>query len=186
VGPRTWLRLVVSCAVLGLGVGLLLTAGLGADGYATLVDGLSRAFGLDFWVVNVAVGAALVGLAWTRGLVPGPGTVVQPVVVGLVVSAVTGLVAEPDAAWVRATLMVVAIVVLALGVAGYLAAEAGAGPMEAAAIALDPPIPFAWSYAVVQGGGALVGWACGAAVGPGTLVAIVLLGPLVSWLNRGS
>ncbi len=73
---------------------------------------------------------------------------------------------------------------LAVGVAGYLAADAGAGPTEAAAIALDPPISFRWSYSVVQGGGAVVGWACGAAIGPGTLIVIVLLGPLVSWLSR--
>ncbi len=50
-------------------------------------------------------------------------------------------------------------------VAGYLAADAGAGPTEAAAIAMDPPVPFKWSYSVVQGGGALLGWLCGAAIG---------------------
>ncbi len=73
---------------------------------------------------------------------------------------------------------------LTIGVAGYLAADAGAGPIEAAAITLDPPIHFRWSYSVVQVGGALVGWVCGAAVGPATIVAILFLGPLVSWLSR--
>ncbi len=73
--------------------------------------------------------------------------------------------------------------VLAVGVAGYLAVDAGAGPTEAAALAFDPPVPFKWSYSVVQGGGALLGWLCGAAVGPGTLLVIFLLGPLVDLLS---
>ncbi len=181
---RTWLHLLLSCTILGVGVGLLLTAALGSDGYSTLINGLSLALSVDFWIVNLVVGLVLVTIAWARGLTPGLGTVVQPVVVGFVVSAVTGLLAEPDHWWARATLLVVAIPVLALGVAGYLAADAGAGPTEAAAIALDPPIPFRWSYSVVQGGGAVAGWACGAVIGPGTLVVILALGPLVSWISR--
>lgn len=170
---RIWSQLLTSCAVLGVGVGLLLTASLGSDGYSTLINGLSLAFSVDFWVVNLLVGLILVAIAWARGLTPGLGTVLQPVVVGFVVSAVTGMLTEPEQWWTRAILLIVAIPVLAVGVAGYLAADAGAGPTEAAAIALDPPIPFRWSYSVVQGGGAIGGWACGAAIGPGTLIVIV-------------
>lgn len=181
---RDLLRLTVSCAVLGVGVGLLLTAALGSDGYSTMINGLALAWGVDFWLVNLGVGSLLVAVAWARRVRPGLGTVVQPVVVGIVVSLVTGLLAEPDQWWLRAVLLVVSLPVLALGVAGYLAVDAGAGPTEAAAMALDPPVPFRWSYGLVQGGGALVGWACGAAVGPGTLLVIVLLGPLVAWLSR--
>jgi uncharacterized membrane protein YczE len=74
--------------------------------------------------------------------------------------------------------------VLALGVAGYLGTGLGAGPTEAAALAWDPPVPFRWSYSAVQGVGALVGWFLGAAIGPGTLAVIVLLGPMVDALSR--
>jgi uncharacterized membrane protein YczE len=41
--PSRLLLLVTGCVVLGVGVGLLLTADLGSDGYSTLVNGLSRA-----------------------------------------------------------------------------------------------------------------------------------------------
>lgn len=176
-------RLVVSCTVLGVGVGMLLTAALGSDGYSTMINGLSLALDVDFAVVNLAVGVVLVALAWARGLRPGVGTVVQPVVVGVVVSVVLAVLEQPDQWWARALLLAVSLPVLAIGVAGYLAEDAGAGPTEAAAIALDPPVPFRWSYGIVQGGGALVGYACGAAVGPGTLLVIVLLGPMVTWVS---
>ncbi|WP_309649301.1 hypothetical protein [Nocardioides sp.] len=176
-------RLVVSCTILGIGVGLLLTAALGADGYSTMISGISLALELDFWIVNLAVGVVLVSLAWAGGLTPGVGTAVQPLVVGLVVSGVLAVLEEPGQWWARALLLVVALPVLAVGIAGYLAEDAGAGPAEAPALALDPRVPFRWGYGLFLGAGAVVGYACGAAVGPGTLLAIVVLGPLVDWVS---
>lgn len=180
---RKMIRLVVSCAVLGSGVALLLVAALGSDGYSTMVNGISLALDLEFWVVNLGVGVAFVALAWSRGLTPGIGTIVQPIVVGVTISLLLHALPEPDSLSVRIALLVLSFPIVAVGVAGYLAADAGAGPTEAAALAFDPPVPFKWSYSVVQGGGALLGWVCGAAIGPGTLLVIVLLGPMVDWLS---
>lgn len=172
-------RLVLSCAVLGAGVAMLLIAALGSDGYSTMINGLSIALDATFWVVNLVVGVVLVAMSWVRGLRPGLGTITQPLVVGFVVSGLLDTFVEPDAWWARVSLLVLSFPVLAVGVAGYLAVDAGAGPTEAAALAFDPPVPFRWSYSIVQGGGALVGWLCGAAIGPGTILVILLLGPLV-------
>lgn len=176
-------RLVVSCVILGVGVAMLLIASLGSDGYSTLVNGLSIALDVDFFVVNFVVGVAFVAMAWARGLTPGLGTITQPVVVGFVVSGLLDAFAEPDNLVWRVILLVLSFPVLAVGVAGYLASGTGAGPTEAAALAFDPPVPFRWSYSVVQGGGALIGWLCGAAIGPGTLLVIFLLGPFVDLLS---
>jgi uncharacterized protein len=182
--PARVVQLVGSCVVLGIGVALLLRAALGSDGYSTFVNGLSLSLDVPFLVVNCALGVVLVAMAWWRGLTPGIGTVVQPVVVGVTVSATMGLVAAPQAIAVRVVFTVVAFAVLTVGVAGYLGSRTGAGPTEAAALAFDPPVPFRWSYSVVQGGGALGGWLLGAAIGPGTLIVILLLGPAVDLVAR--
>ena len=176
-------RLVVSCVILGIGVAMLLIASLGSDGYSTMINGLSIAFDVKFWIVNLIVGVLLVAMAWSRGLRPGLGTIAQPVVVGFVVSALLDTFAEPETLWIRVALLALSFPVLAVGVAGYLAVDAGAGPTEAVALAFDPPVPFKWSYSVVQGGGALLGWVCGAAIGPGTILVIFLLGPMVDLLS---
>jgi uncharacterized protein len=168
-----------SCVVLGIGVGLLLTAALGSDGYSTLVNGISLTSGVAFLWVNCAVGAVFVAVAWSRGLAPGWVTIVQPVVVGAVINLVLALTTTPESWVLRGLLLVAAFPVLVVGVAGYLGSGAGAGPTEAAALAFDPPIAFRWSYSVLQGGGALGGWLLGAAIGPGTLLVIFLLGPAV-------
>jgi uncharacterized membrane protein YczE len=165
--------------VLGLGVGLLLRASLGSDGYSTLVNGISIAAGVPFLAVNCVVGAVFVALAWWRGVRPGWGTIVQPVVVGATINGVLDVVSTPDPWIARSALLIASFPVLVVGVAGYLGSGAGAGPTEAAALAFDPPVPFKWSYSVLQGGGALADWSMGAAIGPGTLVVIFLLGPAV-------
>jgi uncharacterized membrane protein YczE len=172
----------VSCVFLGAGVALLLNAHLGSDGYSMLINGLSMATGIAFATVNIAVGVLFVSLAWVRGRTPGPGTVVQPVVVGFTVSTLMPVFPEPGS-WAGQSLeFVSAFVLLCIGVAGYLGAELGAGPAEVAALAWDPPVPFKWSYSVFQFLGGLVGWLCGATFGVGTVVVVLLIGPVVARL----
>jgi len=179
---RRVVQLVASCVVLGIGVGLLLRAALGSDGFSTLINGISLATKIDFAVVNLVVSVVLVGLAWLRGVRPGMGTVAQPVVVGLTVSIMLRLVDEPAGVGARIGLLTASFGLVALGVAGYLGSRTGAGPTEAAALAFDPPVPFRWSYSAVQGVGALVGWLLGADIGPGTILVVLALGPLVDLL----
>jgi uncharacterized protein len=180
--PLRLLRLVVSCVVLGVGVALLLDARLGSDGYSMFVSGLSIATGVSFGLVNAAVGVVLVLLAWARGRRPGTGTVVQAVLVGYVVAWALPLLPSPEGLALRWVELVAGFVVVCVGVAGYLSAELGAGPAEGAALAFDPPVPFRWSYSVVQVVGALVGWLCGASLGPGTVLVALLVGPAVDRL----
>jgi hypothetical protein len=177
-------QLVLGCTVLGVGVAFLLEAALGSDGYSTLVNGIAIATGLPFWQLNIVVGAVFIGLAWIRGTRPGPGTVVQWFLVGFVISAVMVLVPDGPSTGMRVAMLLLAFVLIAVGVAAYLASATGAGPAEAMAIAWDPPIPFRWSYNLVQASGALVGWLLGAAVGPGTVLVFVLLGPAVDLFRR--
>jgi uncharacterized protein len=182
--PRRTAMLLVGCVVLGTGVGMLLAADLGSDGYSTFINGLSLTTGAAFWVVNLLVGIVLVVMAALRKVRPGIGTVVQMVLVGVTVSVVLGVIETPGELVWRGLLLAAAFPVLAAGIALYLGSHTGAGPTEAAALAWDPPVPFRWSYSVVQGGGAIGGWLLGATVGVGTLAVILLLGPAVDLAAR--
>lgn len=178
------LRLTVSCAVIGAGVGLLLASRLGSDGYSTLVNGLHLRTGVAFGLVNVAVAVVTVGLAWLRGLRPGLGTLLQPLLVGIAVTAFLPVLPDPSTHVGRWLALILGFLLLCLGVAGYLAAELGVGPAEALSIAYDPPIPFVWSYSAVQVVFYAVGWWCGADLGPGTLLIAVAIGPVVTAMRR--
>ena len=169
--------------MLGVGVGMLLTADLGSDGYSTFVNGLALTLDVSFWVVNLVVGTVLVVLppprrparrrhdrAGRRGRCRHLGP--------------AGLVEHPGRPGRPVGALVLAFPVLAVGIAAYLGSNTGAGPAEAAALAWDPPVPFRWSYSLVQGGGALGGYLLGATIGVGTIAVIVALGPLVDLASR--
>ncbi len=178
------LQLLLGCVVLGVGVTLALVPGLGSDGYSTLVNGLSIGLDVPFLWMSVVVGFAFVGLGWMRGVRPGLGTLTQVAVVSLVVNLGLETLEQPESLWARVGLLLVAFPVLAAGIALYLGVGLGAGPVEAAALGFDPPVPFAVSYNTAQALGALVGWWQGAAVGLGTIAVIVLLGPAVALAAR--
>ena len=177
---RSVVQVVLATAVLGVGVALLLDARLGADGYAMLIDGVSIRSGWEFVIVNTAISALLVAAAWLRGITPGFGTIALPVVVGGVVSLLAPHLPEPDAMPERIAEFAIAFALVCIGVAAYLAADSGAGPTEAAALAFDPPIPFRWSYSGVQVVSGAIGWWCGADLGLGTVAVVLLIGPVVA------
>ncbi|GAA2120520.1 hypothetical protein [Nocardioides bigeumensis] len=175
-------QLVIACAVLGAGVALLLDARLGSDGYSMFVNGISLTSGVEFWVVNTVLGAVLVAMAWLRGRRPGLGTVAQPIVVGVVVSWLLPRLPEPSSLPLRWVELLAGFAVVCVGVAAYLAVDLGAGPTEVAALAWDPPVPFRWSYSAVQLIGAVAGYLLGASLGPGTVIVVLLIGPVVDRL----
>lgn len=181
-GRAATAQLVLGCIVLGIGIVFMLRAAFGSDGYSTMVNGLSRSTGLPFAVANSIVGVVLVGLAWRRGTIPGPGTIVQPVLVGVTVSVGLGVLDAPHGTVPRVIFLLLGLPILCAGVAGYLGSGTGAAPAEATAMAYDPPMPFRWTYSIVQGGGAILGGLLGASVGVGTVATILLLGPVVDEL----
>src|SRR5690606_31403192 len=124
-----------------------------------------------------------IALAWLRGRPPGIGTLIQTAGVGASVNAFLPLMPGPESLALRGVEMVAGLLVLAVGVAGYLAVELGAGPAEAAALAFDPPVPFRWSYTVLQVTSMGVGWVLGAYVGVATVLVSHLLGQFVARLQ---
>ena len=175
---------VLGCVVLGTGVAMLLTADLGSDGFSTLVNGVALGAGWSFFVANLVVSLVFLTVAALRKVFPGAGTLVQVAVVGSTVALLIDVLETPDGLGGRLALLAGALPVVAVGIALYLGANTGAGPAEAAALAWDPPVPFRWSYSLVQGGGAVVGWLLGATIGLGTLAVILALGPAVDLASR--
>ena len=163
---------------------MLLTADLGSDGYSTFVNGLALTLDVSFWVVNLAVGRGP-GAGRLRAA-SGPGSARSPRSCWSAWSSRccwTG--GAPRTAWSAGRLCWCwPSRCSPLGIAAYLGSNTGAGPAEAAGLAWDPPVPFKWSYSLVQGGGALGGFLLGATVGVGTIAVIVALGPLVDLTSR--
>jgi uncharacterized membrane protein YczE len=184
VSARRAALLLAGCVTLGLGVAMLLTADLGSDGFSTLVNGISIGADIPFVLANTGVSVVCLLVAGARGLRPGIGTLVQVVVVGFTVSLLLPILDVPGSLLGQVLLLVAAFPVLAVGISCYLGSHLGAGPAESIGLAFDPPVPFRWSYSVVQLTGAVTGWLLGATIGPGTVAVILLLGPVVDLASR--
>lgn len=178
-GPGAIVKLIVGAAILGLGIGLMLNARLGSDGFSTFINGIALTVGIPFGLSNVSVGLVLVAFTWWRGVRLGIGTFLQPLVVGVTVSATRGFLPSPDALAPRALECGIGFFVVAFGVALYLEADLGPGPAEGPALAVDPPIPFRVGYSALQIVQAVIGWVLGASAGIGTAATVVLIGPVV-------
>lgn len=174
--------LIGGCVIVGVGVGLVLRARLGSDGYSAAIYGLSGRARLPYAVANWGVGLGCVLSAWLRGVRPGVGTIAHPLIVGSTVDLV--LRGAPSTALAaRIILPIAGTLVLAVGVALYLGASLGSGPFESLAFALAP-LPFRAAYTVLQTAGTGLGWLLGAPVGPGTLLVVFGVGPLVASIRR--
>lgn len=181
---RRSLLLVIGSTTLGCGVALVLTADLGSDGFSTLVNGVVRRTDLAFGAANILVSIVFLAAAALRRVIPGVGTVVQVVVVGVVADLMLRVLDTPGTWWGQALMLAASLPVIGFGIAAYLGSQTGAGPVEAAAQAYDPPVPFTYTYNVVQAASALLGWLLGATVGIGTLVVVLALGPAASLAAR--
>lgn len=179
---RRFVQLIGSQLVLGLGVALLLDARLGSDGYSMFVNGARLTLGVEFFVVNVALSLVLITFAWLRGRPPGIGTVTHALIVGSTVSLLLPVVPDLRSTPLQVLELAAAFVALCIGVAAYVAVDLGAGPLEAAALSLDPPLRFGISYSLLQVSGAIAGWSMGADFGAGTFLVVLLVGPVVERL----
>ena len=161
----------------GLGICLLVRADLGLDPWDVLHQGISDRTGVSIGLVSNAVGALLL-LSW----IPlrqraGLGTVCNVVVVGLAADGALAVVPAPGALALRIPMMIAGVLTVAFATACYLGAGLGPGPRDGVMTGLH-----ARGVGSIRASVLVVGWLLGGTVGPGTVLFVVTIGPLIQWL----
>jgi uncharacterized membrane protein YczE len=158
---------------------MLLLAGLGVDPWDVLHQGLSRRFGLGVgtWVVIVG---ALVLLLWIPlRQRPGLGTLSNVIAVGLVMDVVLSTVPPVHGFAPRVVVMLSGVLVNGVATGAYIGAGLGPGPRDGLMTGLAAR---RHSIRVVRTGieltVLLTGWLLGGAVGLGTVVYALAIGPI--------
>lgn len=163
----------------------MLESELGLSPWDVLNQGLERHTPLSFGAANVAVGLAVLVLAWSLGARVGFGTFANAIVVGLVIElllAVDSL--DRLSEWPlagRIALLLAGIGLIGVGSALYIGAAFGAGPRDS--LMLVGAARTRQRLGVVRAGLELsalaVGFALGGTVGIGTLAFALLIGPAI-------
>lgn len=178
---RRLIQLHLGLCLFGFALALMVRATLGLDPWNVFQQGLTGLTGLTLGQVSIAIGV-MVMLAWIPlRQKPGYGTLANIFVIGLTVDASLAVLPVFEGPWLRAALMVAGVVLNAIGCAAYIGAGMGPGPRDGLMTGLHQRL--GWSIRVsrlsIEATVLAAGWLLGGAVGVGTVLYAIAMGPLV-------
>ncbi|WP_100810807.1 MULTISPECIES: YitT family protein [unclassified Microbacterium] len=179
LGVRRVTQLMIGLILYGVGVAVVVVAGLGVDPWTVLAEGLALRTGIGLgWMTNI-IGLAVLALWIPLHQKPGVGTVANILVVGTALQFALPLVPTPENL-LQASGMLLAGVAL-VGVAGglYIGARFGAGPRDGLMTGISGRWgwPLWFARTAVEITVLTIGWALGGTVGVGTVVYALSIGP---------
>jgi uncharacterized membrane protein YczE len=173
-------RCVVGLAVFGVGIALLIDARLGAAPWDVFHTGVAERTGLPVGQVTIITGVALLLLWIPLGEQMGLGTILNAIEIGIVVDLVLPLLPEPDLLVARVPMMLGGVVVIAIGSGLYIGAGLGPGPRDGLMTGMARRgVSIRFARTAIELTVLAVGVALGGAIGIGTAVFALGIGPLV-------
>lgn len=180
---RRLVQLVVGLSLFGVSMAMLVQGGLGMIPWDVLHFGVAQRSGLSFGTVVILV-ALVVLLLWIPlREMPGLGTVLNAVWVGVAADIALRIVPEQDAVSWQLVLLVAGIVLNAVATAMYIGAQFGPGPRDGLMTGLARILPFSLRVirTCIEVTVVLIGWALGGVVGVGTVLFALSIGPLTQF-----
>ena len=177
--------LVLGLFLCSCGIVAFLESGLGLPPWDVLHQGIAEQTALSFGEANVAVSVVVLVIAALAQARIGIGTVLNAVLIGTFVIALTAIDAVDQLADAslagRIALMLVALLLFGIGSALYIAPDLGAGPRDSLMLVLSKRlrVRIGVSRTGLELAALLVGWALGGTVGIGTLLFALGIGPAV-------
>ncbi len=182
--PRRLSQLLIGLAMYGLSLAMLIRAGLGLAPWDVFHQGLAGKTGLSIGTVVVIV-SFLVLLLWIPlRQRPGLGTISNAVLVGIFADIFLALIPDITQLGGQIGMMVGAVVLNGIASACYIGARLGPGPRDGLMTGLARRT--GWSVRSARTGIEVAvlgaGWLLGGALGVGTALYALAIGPLVQGL----
>jgi uncharacterized membrane protein YczE len=181
LSPGALGRLAGAHLFVGAGIALVLRSGLGAAPWDLFHVGLARASGLSVGVATAATSVAALLVALLLGVRPGIGTVINALLIGACIDGALALAPAAPTFFQGLVYQAAGLVLVGLGTGLYLAARLGAGPRDSLMLALARRLRWSPGRArlALELSALGAGVSLGGRVGVGTLVYVLLIGPLV-------
>ncbi|WP_040494743.1 membrane protein YczE [Ilumatobacter nonamiensis] len=177
-------RCMVGLILFGVGITLLIASDLGAAPWDVFHTGVSELTGISTGNVIIIVGVLLLLLWIPLREQPGLGTILNAFVIGIVVDITLPLVDGVDFVVVRVVMILGGVVIVAIGSGFYIGAGLGPGPRDGLMTGLARQSIAGHSISIraartgVEVIVLLIGIALGGAMGIGTVVFALAIGPL--------
>lgn len=179
-------RLLLGLYLVGLGLAMMIHAGLGVSPWDVLSQGLQVQTGWTFGTCAVVI-SAIVLLFWIPiRQQPGIGTLVNAVLLGPFADLNKALMPEIDGWLLKLIFMIFAILIMALGSGLYISANLGAGPRDGLMVGLTRVT--GWPFWIIRTIGEslvlITGWLLGGTVGIGTALFAISIGTLMQFTMK--
>ncbi|HWU53191.1 MAG TPA: hypothetical protein VN153_10270, partial [Tahibacter sp.] len=184
--PERLLRLLIGLWLYGVAIALMIEGALGASPWDVFHLGVSRHVPVSFGVVMILAALGVL-LAWIPlRQMPGLGTVANTLLLGPFADLNLALIDTPQTLPLRCLYLVGGVVVCAFATALYVGAQLGPGPRDGLMTGLVRRT--GWSIrrvrTIIEVGVLVIGVLLGGAVGIGTIVFAVGVGPVTQFFLR--
>lgn len=183
---RRLAQLLLGLFLYGIGISLMVRAGVGIAPWDVLTQGLSKQTGWSFGLLTNLIGLVVLLLWIPIRQKPGLGTVLNVLLIGP--SAQFGLWLFPqfDGLWQQWPAFLAGLLVLALATGMYIGANFGPGPRDGLMTGLHRRSgwPIGLVRTLIEASVLLAGWAMGGDAGWGTLVFALSIGPMCAVTMR--
>lgn len=182
--------LALGLAMFGSGIGLNIRANLGLSPWDAFHQGIALRTPLSVGLVTIAV-SVVVLLGWIPlRQRPGLGTLLNATLVGVMIDVTLFVVGETDLLWLRVLYLVGGIGLVALGSGLYIGSRLGPGPRDGIMTGLAARgMSIRLARTLIEGTVLIAGWLLGGAVGIGTVIYTVTIGPVLQvtlrWADKG-
>ena len=178
--------LIVGLVLFGVGIAIMVEAGMGLGPWEAFHQGIAKLTGLELGTVSILLGIPIL-LAWyPLGERPGVGTVINIVLIGTATNVALGLLPTVTGQPLQLLTMLAGVLTIAIGSGLYLASDLGPGPRDGLMTGLH--FRFGWSIrtsrTAVEVTVLVLGFLMGGTVGLGTVVFALAIGPLVQLMLR--
>lgn len=176
--PGRLVQLLIGLWLFGTGEGLIVLAGLGNSPWTVLAQGVSVQTPLSIGVATILISAIVVAAWGLLQEMPGLGTVLNAVLVGIAIDVTLQVVPSPAGVW-RAVALLGGIALVSLASGLYLTARLGPGPRDGlmTAIVRRTGRSFRLVRVTLELSALLIGALLGGTVGIGTVAFALLIGP---------
>jgi len=172
--------LALGLAMFGAGIGLNIRANLGLSPWDAFHQGIALRTPLSVGLVTIGV-SVVVLLAWIPlRQRPGLGTLLNATLVGVMIDLTLFVVGETETLWLRVLYLVGGIGMVAIGSGLYIGSRLGPGPRDGIMTGLAARgMSIRLARTLIEGTVLIAGWLLGGAVGIGTVIYTVTIGPLL-------
>lgn len=175
--------------IFAVGIYLTIQANVGVAPWDVLNQGLTKRTGFLYGNVMIMVSLTVIVLDVLMKEPIGMGMLLDTLVVGKTVDLMNrlDLVSPRQTLWSGILLLLAGILLLAIGMRIYMALGLGCGPRDTFLVALCkrfPKLSIGTLNIILWATVTVIGWLLGGQVGPGTIVSVIAMGPVLNALCR--